>query len=83
MYGDEARRAAWPAVEQRLLTVCSEALDYFLALRSDSHRDAWTCLLLLVLNRIYKMADDRVSSIFYAPLFSPNIDDMSRVLFFK
>lgn len=61
MYADENRREAWPLIQERLIEVCREALEYFLCLQSESHRDAWTCLLLLVLNRIFKMTDERVS----------------------
>ena len=60
MYSDETRQDAWPAIQQRLIAVCREALEYFLCLQSEAHRDAWTCLLLLVLTRIFKMSDERV-----------------------
>lgn len=60
MYADENRQEAWPLIQERLIEVCKEALEYFLCLQSESHRDAWTCLLLLVLNRIFKMTDERV-----------------------
>lgn len=61
MYGDEGRRDDWPAIQKRLITICKEALEYFLHLQSEAHREAWTSLLLLVLTRILKMPDDRVS----------------------
>ena len=61
MYGDDGRRQHWPVVQTRLISVCREALEYFLKLQSESHRDAWTSLLLLVLTRLLKMPDDRVS----------------------
>ncbi|RZF39341.1 hypothetical protein LSTR_LSTR000862 [Laodelphax striatellus] len=62
MASDESRSASWPVVQSRLLLVCREALDYFLSLPSEAHRDAWTCLLLLVLTRILKMPDDRFAA---------------------
>ncbi|XP_063238854.1 brefeldin A-inhibited guanine nucleotide-exchange protein 1 isoform X1 [Bacillus rossius redtenbacheri] len=62
MCGDEARRNAWPLIQQRLISVCREALEYFLCLQSESHRDAWTCLLLLMLTRIFKMTDERFAA---------------------
>ncbi|XP_026283039.1 brefeldin A-inhibited guanine nucleotide-exchange protein 1 isoform X2 [Frankliniella occidentalis] len=62
MYSDENRREAWPQIQERLIEVCREALEYFLCLQSESHRDAWTCLLLLVLNRIFKMTDERFAA---------------------
>lgn len=60
MYGDETRRQDWAQVQSQLITVSKEALEYFLSLQSESHRDAWTNILLLILMRILKMPDDRV-----------------------
>ncbi|XP_048255616.1 brefeldin A-inhibited guanine nucleotide-exchange protein 1-like isoform X2 [Haliotis rufescens] len=59
MYNDEARTDAWPDIEKKLLDVCSDALDYFLSLQSDSHREAWSSLMLLLLTRVLKMSDQR------------------------
>ncbi|NXT86758.1 BIG1 protein, partial [Anhinga rufa] len=61
MYMDESRTSAWEEVQQRLLNVCSEALSYFLTLTSESHREAWTNLLLLFLTKVLKISDERVS----------------------
>lgn len=60
MYSDENRRDDWIEVEHRLISVCKEAFEYFLALQSEPHRDAWTSLLLLVMTRLLKMQDRRV-----------------------
>lgn len=60
MYSDENRRDDWADVELRLINVCKEALEYFLSLQSEPHRDAWTSLLLLVMTRLLKMPDRRV-----------------------
>ena len=43
-------------------SVCSEALSYFLTLTSESHREAWTNLLLLFLTKVLKISDHRVST---------------------
>lgn len=43
--------------ETRLIEVTSEALEYFLALTNEAHREAWTPILLLLLARILKMED--------------------------
>jgi brefeldin A-inhibited guanine nucleotide-exchange protein len=64
MAADEGRRDAWQVTHARLVSVCNEALGYFLSLTSESHREAWTCLLLLMLTRIFKMPDDKVSFYF-------------------
>ncbi|XP_077296772.1 ADP ribosylation factor guanine nucleotide exchange factor Sec71 [Arctopsyche grandis] len=62
MYSDESRRSDWPRIEQRLISVSKEALEYFISLCSEAHRDSWTSLLLLVLTRILKMPDDRFAA---------------------
>lgn len=64
MYGDEGRRQHWHLIEEKLMDVCQEAFDYFLQLQSEIHREAWTSLLLLVLTRMLKMPDSRVSAPF-------------------
>jgi len=48
-------------VQIRLIAVCKEALEYFLSFKSEKHRADWTYILLIVLTRVYKMSDDRVS----------------------
>ncbi|KAJ3660967.1 hypothetical protein Zmor_005393 [Zophobas morio] len=59
MYCDDSRRQHWSLIETKLIGVCQEALDYFLKLQSEAHREEWTMLLLLVLTRLLKMPDDR------------------------
>ncbi|KAL1446120.1 hypothetical protein WDU94_005448 [Cyamophila willieti] len=54
-----AMRTAWDRIEARLISVNNEALDYFLSLQYETHRDAWTTLLLLILTKILKMPDDK------------------------
>lgn len=69
MYGDEGRRDDWPAIQKRLIAISKEALEYYLHLQSEAHRDAWTSLLLLILTRLLKMPDDRVSKYFLFLIF--------------
>ncbi|XP_071487051.1 brefeldin A-inhibited guanine nucleotide-exchange protein 1-like [Diadema antillarum] len=59
MYSDENRVDSLPVIEERLIGLVKEALRYFLLLDSESHRNAWKSLLVLVLTRILKMPDDR------------------------
>lgn len=60
VYTDEARREDWADVEGKLIYVCKEALEYFLSLKSEAHRDAWTSLLLLIMTRLLKLTDKQV-----------------------
>ncbi|KAM5134853.1 brefeldin A-inhibited guanine nucleotide-exchange protein 2 [Mantella aurantiaca] len=57
MYTDPQREDSWDVIEQRLLNVCSEALAYFITVNSESHREAWTNLLLLLLTKSLKVTD--------------------------
>ncbi|XP_062897468.1 brefeldin A-inhibited guanine nucleotide-exchange protein 2-like isoform X1 [Mobula hypostoma] len=59
MYTDETRRDSWDNVQKRLLNVCCEALAYFITLTSESHREAWTNLLLLFLTKTLKTSDEK------------------------
>lgn len=44
-------------------SVCRDSLEYFLSLQSDSHREAWGSLMILLITRLLKLPDDRVSSL--------------------
>nr|XP_005992094.1 PREDICTED: brefeldin A-inhibited guanine nucleotide-exchange protein 2 [Latimeria chalumnae] len=59
MYMDENRKNSWDEIQERLLNVCSEALSYFITLTSESHREAWTNLLLLFLTKTLKTSDEK------------------------
>uniref|UniRef100_A0A4W3IPU8 ARF guanine nucleotide exchange factor 2 n=1 Tax=Callorhinchus milii TaxID=7868 RepID=A0A4W3IPU8_CALMI len=59
MYNDDNRQDSWDNIQQRLLNVCSEALAYFITLTSESHREAWTNLLLLFLTKTLKISDEK------------------------
>ncbi|XP_055713597.1 brefeldin A-inhibited guanine nucleotide-exchange protein 1 [Phlebotomus papatasi] len=62
LYNDENRRTDWMDVERRLIAVSQEALEYFLNLQSETHRETWTSILLLVLTRLLKMPDNRFAA---------------------
>ncbi|TRZ01931.1 hypothetical protein DNTS_012385 [Danionella cerebrum] len=59
MYSDTQLQDSWQEIQTRLLQVCSEALAYFISLTSESHREAWTSLLLLLLTRTLRLPDDK------------------------
>ncbi|KAK7060646.1 Brefeldin A-inhibited guanine nucleotide-exchange protein 1 [Halocaridina rubra] len=58
MLGDPSREEEWPQVQERLISVCRSGLEYFLSL-PESHREAWTNLILLFLTNIQKMSNDQ------------------------
>uniref|UniRef100_A0A3Q1BWK4 SEC7 domain-containing protein n=1 Tax=Amphiprion ocellaris TaxID=80972 RepID=A0A3Q1BWK4_AMPOC len=55
MYSDRQLQDSWPDIQTRLLLVCSEALAYFISLTSESHREAWNSLLMLLLTRTLRL----------------------------
>jgi brefeldin A-inhibited guanine nucleotide-exchange protein len=59
MYLDELRTDAHQEIERRLIELCKSALEYFLSLPSNSHRDTWTNLLLLCLTKVIKLPEER------------------------
>lgn len=61
MYRDEGRQDAWHTVQDRLIGVCREALQYYLSLATESHRESWDSLLLLFLTRVQRLDDERAS----------------------
>uniref|UniRef100_A0A8V5H9F0 Uncharacterized protein n=1 Tax=Melopsittacus undulatus TaxID=13146 RepID=A0A8V5H9F0_MELUD len=86
MYVDENRRNSWDAIQQRLLSVCSEALAYFITVNSESHREAWTNLLLLLLTKTLKISDEKVRAVKLHPLNSQpyrNINGITVGLVYK
>lgn len=74
MYTDQSRQDAWEEVQRRLLNVCSDAVAYFLTLTSESHREAWTNLLLLFLTKVLKISDDRFKA--HASRYYPLLCDI-------
>ncbi|KAL4655414.1 brefeldin A-inhibited guanine nucleotide-exchange protein 2-like isoform X1 [Arapaima gigas] len=74
MYSDLRLRHAWPDIQTRLLLVCSEALAYFITLTSESHREAWTSLLLLLLTRTLRLSDEKFKP--HASCYYPHLCEM-------
>ncbi|XP_069166610.1 brefeldin A-inhibited guanine nucleotide-exchange protein 1 isoform X3 [Procambarus clarkii] len=61
MLADPSREQEWPQVQERLIFVCRSGLEYFLSL-PESHREAWTNLILLFLTNIQKMSNDQFAA---------------------
>lgn len=71
MYTDEARSSKSAAIQAKLIGCCKECLSYFVEIKSEQHRDAWTPILLLMLVRICKLRDKQFydqSHAYYEPL---------------
>ncbi|XP_076840652.1 LOW QUALITY PROTEIN: brefeldin A-inhibited guanine nucleotide-exchange protein 2 [Brachyhypopomus gauderio] len=74
MYSDGQLQEAWPDIQTRLLLVCSEALAYFINLTSESHREAWTSSLLLLLTRTLRLPDEKFKA--HASCYYPYLCEM-------
>ncbi|KAM9342974.1 brefeldin A-inhibited guanine nucleotide-exchange protein 2 [Pholidichthys leucotaenia] len=74
MYSDPKLRDSWPDIQTRLLLVCSEALAYFISLTSESHREAWNSLLMLLLTRTLRLPDDKFN--LHASCYYPHLCEM-------
>ncbi|KAJ8257565.1 hypothetical protein GJAV_G00187030 [Gymnothorax javanicus] len=74
MYSDQQLQASWPDIQTRLLLVCSEALVYFISLTTESHREAWTSLLLLLLTKTLRLPDDKFKP--HASCYYPHLCEM-------
>lgn len=64
LYSDEAREPEWNNVAEKLTDVGKQALEYYVTLETESHREAWSPLMLLFLSKIIQLSDDKVGSIF-------------------
>lgn len=60
LYDDETRRDEWSDVTDKLTELGREALEYYVTLETESHRDAWSPLMLLFLSRVTQLSDDKV-----------------------
>uniref|UniRef100_A0A8C4HR37 ADP-ribosylation factor guanine nucleotide-exchange factor 2 (brefeldin A-inhibited) n=1 Tax=Dicentrarchus labrax TaxID=13489 RepID=A0A8C4HR37_DICLA len=74
MYSDRQLLDSWPDIQTRLLLVCSEALAYFISLTSESHREAWNSLLMLLLTRTLRLPDDKFKP--HASCYYPHLCEM-------
>lgn len=61
MYHDDSRRLEWTGVAEKLTQLGKEALEYYVTLETESHREAWSPLMLLFLSRIIQLSDDKVT----------------------
>ncbi|XP_029010940.1 brefeldin A-inhibited guanine nucleotide-exchange protein 2 [Betta splendens] len=74
MYSDPQLQDSWPDIQTRLLLVCSEALAYFIGLTSESHREAWNSLLMLLLTRTLRLPDNKFKP--HASCYYPQLCEM-------
>lgn len=57
---DSSRSRDFEVIHAKLIGVCSDALQHYLSLPTDIHREAWNSLLLLILVRLSRLPSDRL-----------------------
>lgn len=60
LYGDEKREPEWNSVAEKLTDIGKQALEYYVTLETESHREAWSPLMLLFLSKIIQLSDEKV-----------------------
>eukprot|EP00066_Takifugu_rubripes_P028517 XP_011617783.1 PREDICTED: brefeldin A-inhibited guanine nucleotide-exchange protein 2-like isoform X1 [Takifugu rubripes] len=74
MYSDPKLKDSWPDIQTRLLLMCTQALDYFISLTSESHREAWNSLLMLLLTKTLQLPNDKFKP--HASCYYPHLCEM-------
>uniref|UniRef100_H3CH50 ARF guanine nucleotide exchange factor 2 n=1 Tax=Tetraodon nigroviridis TaxID=99883 RepID=H3CH50_TETNG len=74
MYSDPKLQDCWPDIQTRLLLLGGEALDYFIGLTSESHREAWNSLLMLLLTKTLRLPKDKFRP--HASCYYPHLCEM-------
>lgn len=76
LYHDDGRQSEWASVANKLTDLGKDALEYYVTLETESHRDAWSPLMLLLLSKINQLSDEKVHIISWIVLtFFPFLND--------
>jgi Sec7-like guanine-nucleotide exchange factor len=68
MLNDSKRERFREQVEEKLLSLLDESLQYFRSIDADNHRESWTSLLLLVFVRVMQL-DSATFKVFLGHIF--------------
>jgi brefeldin A-inhibited guanine nucleotide-exchange protein len=60
MLNDESRKDYSTKTQTRLVKICQNALQYYMILPSESHRESWDNIILLLLSKIFKLEISKV-----------------------
>lgn len=61
MYASESQDETSRIIQENLLSVCKRSFEYYIRLRVDLHRDAWTPVMLQIFTKINKLPNTKVS----------------------
>jgi len=59
LYSDETRQECWQSVEEKITSVCYNAIEYYLSLEAETHRETWTSLMILILCKLHKLREEK------------------------
>ncbi|CAF4312114.1 unnamed protein product, partial [Rotaria sp. Silwood2] len=59
LYTDPKRNDSMDVLKRRILKLAHTSLEYYVTLQSESHRDAWTSVLILIFTKFLKLNEDR------------------------
>ncbi|XP_074598871.1 ADP ribosylation factor guanine nucleotide exchange factor Sec71 isoform X2 [Brevipalpus obovatus] len=59
MFTDERREADLPTIQDQLIALSRFALEYFLTLDIELHREAWTSVIVLIFYKLNRLPDDK------------------------
>ncbi|CAF1187165.1 unnamed protein product [Adineta steineri] len=59
LYSDQKHINSNDLLKHRILKLTRDSLEYYLTLQSETHRDAWTNVLILVLTKLLKLNEER------------------------
>jgi brefeldin A-inhibited guanine nucleotide-exchange protein len=65
MLNDESRKDYLAKTQTRLVKICQNALQYYMVLPSESHRESWDNIILLLLTKIFKLETSKVIILFH------------------
>jgi len=59
LYTDLKRNDSIDILKRRILKLARDSLEYYVTLQSESHREAWTSVLILIFTKFLKLNDER------------------------
>ncbi|CAF1154793.1 unnamed protein product [Rotaria sordida] len=59
LYTDPKRNDSMDILKRRIVKLTHSTLEYYAQLQSESHRDAWTSVLMLIFTKFLKLNEDR------------------------
>ncbi|CAF4312534.1 unnamed protein product [Rotaria socialis] len=59
LFSDPKRSDSMDTLKRRILKLTHGSLEYYVTLQSESHRDAWTSVLILIFTKFLKLNEDQ------------------------